>query len=70
MGVSVQDANRVGAQDARYPATSVLYTQQWQHFGILRGARSHQLRGSFNKQNDNFEKSQELMGQSEKFKNQ
>jgi hypothetical protein len=27
LGVSVQDANRIGAQDATYPAMSVLYTQ-------------------------------------------
>jgi hypothetical protein len=27
LGVSVQDANKVGAQDSRYPAMSVLYTQ-------------------------------------------
>jgi predicted nucleic acid-binding Zn ribbon protein len=26
-GVSVQDVNRVGAQDSRYPAMTVLYTQ-------------------------------------------
>jgi hypothetical protein len=27
LGVSVQEAKGVGAQDARYPALSVLYTQ-------------------------------------------
>jgi hypothetical protein len=39
-------------------------------FGILQGAKSIQLRPSFIKQNGNFEKSQELKGRSEKFKNQ
>jgi hypothetical protein len=39
-------------------------------FGILRGAKCVQLRTSFIKQNINFEKSQELKYQSEKFKNQ
>jgi hypothetical protein len=38
--------------------------------GILQGAKSVQLRLSFIKQNGNFEKSQDLKGQSEKFKNQ
>jgi hypothetical protein len=37
--------------------------------GILRGARSVQLRTSFIKRNGNFEKSQELKGRSKKFKN-
>jgi hypothetical protein len=36
--------------------------------GIREGARSFQQRGGFMKQNGNFEKSQELNGQSEKFK--
>jgi hypothetical protein len=43
---------------------------QHKQIGILRGARSHQLRGGFINQNRIFEKSQELKGQSEKFKNQ
>jgi hypothetical protein len=39
--------------------------------GIRGGARSFQQRGGFGfmKQNGNFEKSQELKGRSEKFKN-
>jgi hypothetical protein len=37
--------------------------------GIGGGARSHQLRCGFIKQNGNIEKSQELKGRSEKFKN-
>jgi hypothetical protein len=37
---------------------------------IRGGARSLQLRGVFMKQNENFENSQELKGQSEKCKNQ
>jgi hypothetical protein len=43
---------------------------QHKQFGILRGSRSCQLRGGFIKQNENFEKSQELKGRSEKFENQ
>jgi hypothetical protein len=38
--------------------------------GILQGAKSFQLRPRFIKQNGNFEKSQNLKGRSEKFKNQ
>jgi hypothetical protein len=37
--------------------------------GIRGGARSFQQRGGFMKQNENFEKSQELKGRSEKLKN-
>jgi hypothetical protein len=37
-----------------------------QQIAILRGTRSHQLRGGV--QNEIFEKSQELKGKSEKFK--
>jgi hypothetical protein len=37
---------------------------------ILQGAKCVQLRTSFIKQNKNFEKSQELKGQSKKLKNQ
>jgi hypothetical protein len=37
--------------------------------GIRGGARSFQQRGCFMKQNENFEKSQELKGRSEKLKN-
>jgi hypothetical protein len=37
--------------------------------GILRGAQSVQLITSFIKGNGNFEKSQDLKGRSEKFKN-
>jgi hypothetical protein len=36
--------------------------------GIRQGARSFQLRGGLIKQNEIFEKSQELEGRSEKFK--
>jgi hypothetical protein len=43
---------------------------QHKQFGIRGGARSFQLRGGSSKQNENFEKSQELKDQSEKFKNQ
>jgi hypothetical protein len=43
---------------------------QHKQISIRRGARSSQLRGGFMKQNENFEKSQELKGRSEKFKNQ
>jgi hypothetical protein len=42
---------------------------QYKQIGIRGGARSHQWRGGFIKQNGNFEKSQELKGRSEKFKN-
>jgi hypothetical protein len=42
---------------------------QYQQFGIRGGARSHQWRGGFIKQNGNFEKSHELKGRSEKLKN-
>jgi hypothetical protein len=43
---------------------------QYKQIGIQGGgARSHQWRGGFIKQNGNFEKSQELKGRSEKFKN-
>jgi hypothetical protein len=38
--------------------------------GILQRAKSVQLRPRFIKQNENFEKSQELKGRSEKCKNQ
>jgi hypothetical protein len=40
---------------------------QYKQIGNWGGARSHQWGGG--KQNGNFEKSQELMGQPEKFKN-
>jgi hypothetical protein len=42
---------------------------QYKQIGIRGGARSFQQRGGFMKQNVNFEKSQELKGRSEKFKN-
>jgi hypothetical protein len=42
---------------------------QCKQIGIRGGARSHKGRGGFIKQNGNFEKSQELNGRSEKFKN-
>jgi hypothetical protein len=42
---------------------------QYQQIGIRRGARSHQWRGGFIKQNGNIEKSQEFKFRSEKFKN-
>jgi hypothetical protein len=42
---------------------------QYKQITIRGGARSHQLRGGFIKQNGNFEKSQALKGRSEKFKN-
>jgi hypothetical protein len=42
---------------------------QYKQIGIRGGARSHQFSGGFIKQNGNFKKSQELKGQSEKFKN-
>jgi hypothetical protein len=41
----------------------------YKQMGNRGGARSHQLRGGFIKQNGNFEKSQELEGRSVKFKN-
>jgi hypothetical protein len=44
-GVSVQDANRVGAQDARYTHYTALLAG-YQN-GILRGAKSSQMRGGF-----------------------
>jgi hypothetical protein len=56
MGVIVQDANRVDALYARYPATSVfVYTAlpTGHQMGSLRGARSNQLRFDFIKQNEN-----------------
>jgi hypothetical protein len=37
--------------------------------GIRRGVRSFQLRGGFIEESENFEKSQELKGRSDKFKN-
>jgi hypothetical protein len=40
---------------------------QHKQIGIRRGARSFQLRGGLIKENENFEKSQELKGRSEKF---
>jgi hypothetical protein len=69
--VSVQDANRVGAQEARYAAMSVLYTQHslGHQIGIRRVARSFQVSSGFIKQNLIFEGSQGK-GRSEKFKNQ
>jgi hypothetical protein len=42
---------------------------QNKQIGIRGGTRYHQLRGGFIKQNGNLEKSQELKGRSEKFKN-
>jgi hypothetical protein len=42
---------------------------QYKQIGIRGGARSQQWRGGFIKQNGNLEKSQELKGRSEKFKN-
>jgi hypothetical protein len=42
---------------------------QYKQTGIRGGARSHQWRGGFIKQNGNFEISQELKGRSKKFKN-
>jgi hypothetical protein len=47
-----------------------LSADQHKQIDIRRGARSHQLRGGFVKQNEIFEISQKLKGQSEKFKNQ
>jgi hypothetical protein len=47
-----------------------ILADQHKQIGIRGGARSFQLRGAFMKQNGNFEKSQELKGRSEKFKNQ
>jgi hypothetical protein len=43
---------------------------QHKQIGIWRGATSFNTRTSFIKQNESFEKSQELKGQSEKYKNQ
>jgi hypothetical protein len=43
---------------------------QYLQIGIWGGARSFQLRGGSIKQNENFEKSQELKDRSEKCKNQ
>jgi hypothetical protein len=59
LGVSIQDANRVGAQGARYPAMSVLYSVYTAlltgyQIGILRGARSSQLRDDYIKKTLNF----------------
>jgi hypothetical protein len=42
---------------------------QHEQIGIRGGARSFQLRGGSIKQNENFEKSQEVKDRSEKFKN-
>jgi hypothetical protein len=42
---------------------------QYKQIGIREGARSFQQRGGFMKQNENFEKSQELKGRSENLKN-
>jgi hypothetical protein len=63
--VSVQDSNRVGAKDARYPAMSILYTHYTAfltgfQIDVLRVARSIQLSSGFIKQNLIFEGSQEL----------
>jgi hypothetical protein len=41
---------------------------QHKQIGIRGGARSFQLRGGFIKQNESFEKSQELKSRSENFK--
>jgi hypothetical protein len=46
-----------------------MLADQYKQISIRGGARSYQLRGGFIKQNGNFEKSQELKGRSEKFKN-
>jgi hypothetical protein len=43
---------------------------QYKQIGIRGGARSFQLRGGSIKQNENFEKSQELKDRSEKFNTQ
>jgi hypothetical protein len=74
VGFSVQDSNqqqRVGAQDSRNAACNErpVYTVFLTGFqsGILRGARSVQIRTSFIKRNVNFENSKELKSQSEKF---
>jgi hypothetical protein len=53
----------IGAQDSNLLLAGF-------QIGILQGAKSVQLRPSFIKQNGNFEKSQDLKGRSEKFKNQ
>jgi hypothetical protein len=42
--------------------------EQHKQIGIRRGARSFQLRGGSIKQNESYEKSQELKGRSENFK--
>jgi hypothetical protein len=42
---------------------------QHKQIGIQGGARPFQLRGGSIKQNENFEKSQELKDRSQKFKN-
>jgi hypothetical protein len=44
--------------------------EQHEQFDILRGPKSFNIRSGFIKQNENFEKSQEFKGQSEKFKTQ
>jgi hypothetical protein len=69
LGVSFQDAIRVDVQDAKYPAMSGALLTGYKT-GILREARSGQLRGGFIKQTLNVKESQEFMGRSEKFKNQ
>jgi hypothetical protein len=75
--IGAQDSNqlsdnwRAGNQESGNER-SVLYKKLLAGFQIriLRGAKFVQLSTSFIKQNSNFEKSQELKGQSEKFKNQ
>jgi hypothetical protein len=47
---------------------SSLKGQSHEQIGIRGGARSFQLRGGSIKQNESFEKSQELKGRSENFK--
>jgi hypothetical protein len=64
---------KIGAQDTMESGNEQsIYKKLLTGFqiGILQGAKSASLRPRFIKQNGIFEKSQDLKGRSEKFKNQ
>jgi hypothetical protein len=60
---------RSGYQDSDNEHSIYIALLTGYQIGIREGARSVQMRAGFIKRNFNFEKSQELKGRSEKFKN-
>jgi hypothetical protein len=75
MSAGIRSANALSLVDSylllllRAYTIGPMSTDQYKQIGIRGGARSHQWRGGFIKQNGNFEKLKELKGRSEKFNN-